>query len=43
MGLAIYLFKGAVSLPGLSIKFLLQQGMLNERGTPELYAPGEEA
>lgn len=44
MRLAIYLFKNAVSLLGVSMKYLLWGTLKrNRKGTPELYAPGEEA
>ena len=41
-GLGIDIFKDAVPLTGVSMKYLLR-GILNKRDAPELYAPGEEA
>ena len=40
--LGIDIFKDAVSLPGVSIKYILR-GTLRGRNPPELYAPGAEA
>ena len=41
-GLGIDIFKDAVPLPGVSMKYLLR-GTLNKRDALELYAPGEKA
>ena len=41
-GLGIDIFKDAVPLPGVSMKYLLR-GTLNKRDAPDLYAPGEKA
>ena len=41
-GLGILLFKDAVSLQSVSMKYLLW-GTLNQRKAPELYARGKEA
>ena len=41
-GLGIDIFKDAVPLPGVSMKYLLRR-TLNKRDAPELYAPGEKA
>jgi len=40
--LSIDIFKDAVSLPGVSLKYLLR-GTLGKRDAPELYAPEREA
>ena len=40
--LRIDIFKDAVSLPGVSMQYLLL-GTLNQRDAPELYAPGPKA
>ena len=41
-GLGIDIFKDAVPLPGVSMRYLLRR-TLNKRDAPELYAPGEKA
>ena len=41
-GLGIDIFKDAVPLPGVSMKYLPRR-TLNKRDAPELYAPGEKA
>ena len=41
-GLGVDIFKDAVSLPGVSMQYILQ-GTLRGRNAPELYAPGSEA
>ena len=41
-GLGVDIFKDAVSLPGVSMQYILR-GTLRGRNAPELYAPGPEA
>ena len=41
-GLSIDIFKDAVSLPGVSMNYLLR-GTLNRPNAPELFAPEQEA
>ena len=40
--LGVDIFKDAVSLPGVSMQYILR-GTLRRRNAPELYAPGKEA